>query len=325
MSDIRRSFIFVEEGIRMILTITLNPSVDISYTLDSLAIDTTNRVDEPPKTAGGKGLNVARVLKQLDTEVAASGFLGGSLGQFIRTEIRSLHIQDAFVDIEGDTRNCIAINHEGKQTEILESGPQITEREADVFFEAFKQHIEQATYITISGSLPKGLPNGYYAKLINIASEQDVPVLLDTSGAPMKAVLENKQKPFFMKPNEKEFADIVGKEIKDASDVIEAFPLGVLDGIPWIVVTLGDKGAIVKHNDTIYKAIIPTVDAISPVGSGDSVVAGFAAGFTKNLKDEELIAYGLTMGVLNALEEKTGYIHPEKIKWMMEQIEVVEI
>lgn len=309
----------------MILTITLNPSVDISYKLDKLSINTINRVDDPPKTAGGKGLNVARVLHQLDVDVAAAGFLGGSLGQFIRSEVSTLGIQDFFVDITGSTRNCIAVIHEGKQTEILESGPRITEKEAVIFVDAFTKQIEEVDIITISGSLPKGLPNDYYAKLISIAAQQDVPVLLDTGGSLMVTTLANGPKPFLIKPNEEELADVIGKEIKQESEIKEALSLQMLENIPWIVVTLGNKGAIVKHNGTIYKANIPTINAVNPVGSGDSVVAGFAAGFSKELDDESIIKYGLTMGILNALEEKTGYINSNNINSIMSQIEVQEI
>ena len=106
----------------MILTITLNPSVDISYKLDCFSLDTVNRVDDVSKTAGGKGLNVARVLGQLGEKVAASGFLGGSLGGFISSQIAALDIDNFFVEIAGETRNCIAVIHGRKQREILESG-----------------------------------------------------------------------------------------------------------------------------------------------------------------------------------------------------------
>src|SRR5699024_575987 len=124
----------------MILTITLNPAVDMSYRLDRFSVDTVNRVEDVLKTAGGKGINVAKVLAQLDEEVAASGFLGGSLGEFIRSEIGSLEINDFFVEIAGETRNCIAVIHEGQQTEILESGPTITESEVDEFLQKFSEY-----------------------------------------------------------------------------------------------------------------------------------------------------------------------------------------
>src|SRR5699024_10125818 len=102
----------LEVFIYMILTITLNPSVDVNYKLDTFAIDASNRVEDVSKTAGGKGLNVAKVARQLDADVAASGFLGGSLGDFIRKDINEKGIHDDFVPIQGATRNCIAVIHD---------------------------------------------------------------------------------------------------------------------------------------------------------------------------------------------------------------------
>ncbi|MDN5810610.1 MAG: PfkB family carbohydrate kinase, partial [Tetragenococcus koreensis] len=103
----------------MIISVTMNPSVDISYPLENFKLDTVNRVTNTTKTAGGKGLNVARVLQQTGANVLASGMIGGHLGEFIQTELENKKIQHDFFTINGQTRNCIAILHEGKQTEIL--------------------------------------------------------------------------------------------------------------------------------------------------------------------------------------------------------------
>ena len=106
----------------MILTITMNPSIDISYPLDDFKLDTVNRVKNVRKTAGGKGLNVTRILKQLDAKVVASGLIGGFLGEEIKKDLTSNYIAHDFLPISGETRNCIAVLHKGQQTEILESG-----------------------------------------------------------------------------------------------------------------------------------------------------------------------------------------------------------
>jgi len=308
----------------LILTITLNPAVDVNYKMNSFSLDTVNRVDEVSKTAGGKGLNVARVLHQLNEEVATTGFLGGSLGDFIRREITTLGLQDYFIEISEDTRNCIAVIHNGKQTEILEAGPKIKEDEANIFLEKFADFIQKVTMITISGSLPKGLPSNFYVKLLEIAEQYETPVLLDTNGTLLAKTL-SEHKPLLIKPNEQELGDFLQKKLEREEDIIASLYSEQLVDIPWVVVTLGESGAIVKHRNNIYKAIIPKVDAINPVGSGDSVIAGFAAGFSRNLLDDQLIKFALTMGVLNALEDKTGHINPKKIESIMGQIEVEKI
>ncbi|MEK4485990.1 hexose kinase [Psychrobacillus sp. FSL H8-0484] len=309
----------------MILTITLNPAVDISYKLEHFFLDTVNRVDHVSKTAGGKGLNVARVLQLLDEDVAASGFLGGSLGGFIRTQIESLGIQDFFVQIADETRNCIAVIHEGKQTEILESGPVIVDKEAMLFLEKFTDYVQLADIVTLSGSLPKGLTADFYVEMVKISTQNGARVLLDSNGALLDAILTSSYKPYFIKPNEQELADLVGEQALDETQIMATLASSLFADIYWIVVTLGADGAIVKHGDTFYRARAPKIEAINPVGSGDSVVAGFAAGLARGLMDEDLIKFGLSMGVLNAMEEKTGHINVEKVEWAVEQMQVEKI
>lgn len=306
----------------MILTITLNPAVDISYKLEQFSLDTVNRVSDVSKTAGGKGLNVTRVLHQLGEEVAASGFLGGSLGGFIRSQIRQLAIQDFFVEIAGETRNCIAVIHEGQQTEILETGPVISGKEAAIFLEKFTETVQQVDIVTISGSLPKGLPTDFYTEMVKIANQHDTRVLLDSNGALLTSIVKSEYKPYLIKPNAEELADLLGEKSLDEVQIRQALTSSLFADIPWVVVTLGSDGAIIKYGDHLYRVTAPKVEAINPVGSGDSVVAGFAAGFSRGLIGEELMKFGLSMGVLNAMEEKTGYIDVEKMAWVVEQMHV---
>lgn len=309
----------------MILTITLNPAMDISYKLDCFSIDTVNRVENVVKTAGGKGINVAKILAQLDEEVAVSGFLGGNLGEFIRSEIGSLGINDFFVDIAGETRNCIAVIHEGQQTEMLESGPTISESEVDEFLKKFSEYVQKVEFITVSGSLPKGLPTDFYVTLLEVAHTYNKPVLLDANGTLLKETLASGHKPYLIKPNGEEVADLLSKKSVNETQIAEALGSQVFANIPWVVVTLGADGAIVKHDQTLYRATSPKITAVNPVGSGDSVVAGFAAGMRQGLADESLIKFGLAMGVLNAMEEKTGHVDVEKVDWAVKQIIVERI
>lgn len=309
----------------MILTVTLNPSVDISYKLEQFKLDAVNRVADVSKTAGGKGLNVTRVLHQLGEEVAATGFLGGNLGDFIRKEISNIGVQDHFVKSAGDTRNCIAVIHEGQQTELLEGGPEITTNEATAFLENFRLSVEEADVVTISGSLPKGIGPDFYSKLLEITEAGDKPVLLDTSGESLRLSVLAEHKPYMIKPNLEELAGLFDMEINTEDEIIKALHDPLFKGIAWVVVTLGAEGALIKHGNQIYRANIPSVKAVNPVGSGDSVVAGFAAGLSRELDKEDLMKFGLGMGVLNAMEERTGSINPENIDWCIEKISVKKI
>src|SRR5699024_2169695 len=310
----------------LILTITLNPSVDIGYALDTFQIDQVNRVEDISKTAGGKGLNVARVLRQLEEEVGAAGFLGGHLGDFIRGAVKNLGIHDYSTPITGNTRNCIAVIHEGKQTEILESGPVITEEEAKRFLDQLRDVAAELEVITISGSLPKGLSQDFYQQTLRVLVQPQAPaVFLDTKGELLKETLAGEIKPFLIKPNEEELADLIGIPLKKEQEMVDVLTSSLFANVPHVIVTLSAEGALVKQNDCIYRAEIPEIEAVNPVGSGDAVLAGFAAGYARGLQGAEWIQYGLAMGVLNAMEEKTGQVNPEKVDWCMQQIKVTSI
>lgn len=309
----------------MILTITLNPSVDISYPLAELHLDTVNRVEQVAKTAGGKGLNVSRVLRQLDEQVMATGFLGGALGDFISKEITNIGIHDKFIKIDEETRNCIAVLHDGKQTEILEKGPTIQKDEANKFLSVFDEYVQQADVVTISGSLPKGLSYEFYLELLKKAEKYDTPVILDTNGKLLQQLLADGAKPYLIKPNQEELAEIANEEVVNRQQIIDLLRSDLFKAIPWVVTTLGAEGAVIKKDEDLYSATIPTIDAVNPVGSGDSVVAGFAAGTRRNLTTEERMQFGLTMGVLNAMEEQTGSINPDNIETIMNQIVIKSI
>lgn len=307
----------------MILTVTLNPSVDIGYQVPGFSFDQVHRTSNVSKTAGGKGLNVARVANLLGNNVGATGFLGGPLGSFIRNEVQEAGIEDYFVEIDGKTRNCIAILHDQQQTEILEPGPQIAEKEANKFLSAFKEQVEQATVVTVSGSLPKGLSGSFYKQLITICHEENVPILLDTNGKTLADVLNEEAKPYLIKPNEEELNDL----LPDAYDTIpQALEDPLFANIPWVVVTLGKNGAIIKHEDKITELTLPNGLAIrNPVGSGDSVIAGFASAIENKMDRQEWGKYAMAMGVLNAMEEKTGHINVKQIDWCMKHITKTEL
>ncbi|QKG77696.1 tagatose-6-phosphate kinase [Streptococcus canis] len=310
----------------MILTITLNPSVDIAYQLDTFHLDTVNRVEKVQKTAGGKGLNVTRVLKQIGEDVVATGFIGGEIGSYVKKQLTRNDIKNSFVEIGNETRNCIAILHDGQQTEILEQGPTIQEHEALNFIEHLEIILNNVDVVAISGSLPKGLASNYYVKVIELCKKCGVAVVLDCSGEALKNVLESQQKPTVIKPNTEELSQLIGKNVTDDIQELKAVLSGQLfQGIEWIVVSLGAKGAFAKHNDKFYRVTIPKINVVNPVGSGDSTVAGIAASLAHALPDVELLKNANVLGMLNAQEEQTGYVNLEHSEVLYSQIEVKEV
>ncbi|HEV9692931.1 TPA: bifunctional hydroxymethylpyrimidine kinase/phosphomethylpyrimidine kinase [Streptococcus pneumoniae] len=288
----------------MILTVTMNPSIDISYPLDELKIDTVNRVVDVTKTAGGKGLNVTRVLSEFGDSVLATGLVGGKLGEFLVEHIDN-QVKKDFFSIKGETRNCIAILHGDNQTEVLEKGPEV---------------------VAISGSLPAGLPVDYYASLVELANQAGKPVVLDCSGAALQAVLESPHKPTVIKPNNEELSQLLGREVsEDLDELKEVLQEPLFAGIEWIIVSLGANGTFAKHGDTFYKVDIPRIQVVNPVGSGDSTVAGISSGLLHKESDAELLIKANVLGMLNAQEKMTGHVNMANYQALYDQLIVKEV
>ena len=309
----------------MILTVTMNPSIDISYPLETLHLDTVNRVDKVSKTAGGKGLNVTRVLAEIGDPVSATGLIGGSTGQFILDHLDQ-EIGKEFFEIQGETRNCIAILHEGQQTEILEKGPSVSEEEGQAFLDHYEALLPDVAVVAISGSLPAGLPLDYYSQLVERAKKAGKPVVLDCSGVSLEKALAAPIKPTIIKPNNEELSQLLGYEVtKDLDQLKEVLQSNLFKGIDWVIVSLGADGAFAKHGDVFYKVDIPKIEVVNPVGSGDSTVAGIASALYHQEGDQALLTKANVLGMLNAQEATTGHINIHRYDDLYQQINVKEV
>ena len=288
----------------MILTVTMNPSIDTAYPLAGpLKVDDVNRV-EPIKTAGGKGLNVSRVLGQLGDDVLTTGLLGGRMGDFIADRLDECGVAHDFARIAGESRVCIAVLHEGNQTEFLEAGPEVSGDELAGFGEKFRGLAGRADVVTMSGSLPRGVDAGYYAELAGVAAGAGAKVLLDTSGASLDAALAAKAKPYLVKPNLTELGGLLGREfsperldeVRDAVASDERFA-----GVEW------------------------RIECVNATGSGDSTIAGFAHGIAAGADPAEVLRLGNTCGALNAMDPATGHLPMDRWDDVYSAVEVSEL
>lgn len=311
----------------MIVTVTMNPSIDISYPLETLKINTVNRTNQVTKTAGGKGLNVTRVVHDLDGDVLATGILGGFHGAHISEELKKVGIKQDFTSIKEESRDSIAILHEGNQTEILESGPTVTKEEQNTFVEKFKELIKKANIVTISGSLANGLPQDFYSTLVRVAQNEGVKVLVDTSGENLRQVITGQEKPYLIKPNLEELEALLEKNfsLNRSEEIQKALSQPLFDGIEWLLISLGKAGAIAKHKDIFYHVTIPSINVVNPVGSGDATIAGFAYGLSRGMKTVDLLKLCMATGMANAQEKMTGHVNPENVKKHFKEINVKKI
>jgi tagatose-6-phosphate kinase len=308
----------------MILTITANPSVDISYELEEFKIDDVNRTNEVLKDAGGKGIHVGYVLNELGANIVHSGFVGGALGEYIKKTLEDKGQESRFIEIEEDTRNCIAILHEGKQTEILEKGPTISSKEEEEFLERLDEISAGCDYINISGSLPSGLDVSFYKKIIDYAKENNKFISVDTSGKTLEEIINSDIKPDLIKPNETEIADVLHARV-NKNNLPGVLLKSPFKDIKYIIVSMGKDGAIIKANDKIYEANVPLVEAINPVGSGDSSLAGALYAIDNGKDDVDIIKTSMTCGLLNVLNKEIAHINMDDFDKYYNQIKVEEI
>jgi tagatose 6-phosphate kinase len=308
----------------MILSVTMNPSQDKVYIVNDFSIQNVHRTNEYTATAGGKGLNVARVVKSLDKDIVATGLLGGLSGTFIDNSLKEYQIKNEFVKISGETRTCInIIDHKNTTTtEILEAGPEIKKSEIKRFINRYKKLVKKADIITLSGSLPRGLNNNFYFELIDHAKKLDKKVILDTSGQYLKEGI--KGKPFMVKPNEDEIKELFGEKYKKPSDYTSALEKLKELGIKLPIITLGKNGAVGMIRDKYYHFKLPEIEVVNTVGSGDAFVAGCAVGLQKN-NIFDTIKLGMACGTANTLFIKTGKVTKQKVNQFRDKIEVVQI
>jgi tagatose 6-phosphate kinase len=307
-----------------ILTITLNPAVDTRYEIDNVMVGEVNRVINKVESPGGKGLNVSNVLNKLGANVIATGFLGGTKGEFIKKKLEEKEIYQDFQCVLGETRTCMAIiDNDKKITEILESGNPVSSNEKEEFLEKYSKLLEKVEIVDMSGSLPKGVPSTFYKELIEIANKMNKKVILDTSGEALKEGI--KANPYLIKPNVDEMEFLLGKKIENIDEVIKNAKEIQKNGVSNVMVTLGGDGGLLITKDSVYQGTFPKVNIENTVGSGDSSVAGFIYGLSKNMSLEESFKYALACGTSNAMLKNTGDIDLDTVSRLLTQIEVQKI
>ena len=280
----------------MIYTVTFNPSVDYVVRLSKVNVGGLNRTDDTEKYAGGKGINVSRVLKQLDTETTALGFCGGFTGQFIKDALESDGINQNFIEVEGDTRINIKLKT-GAETEINAAGPSIRDHHISQL-EAQLKTMTKDDHVVFAGSVPNGF-DYLYQELADILSARSIPFTIDAEDSKLTSTLQ--YMPYLIKPNRVELAGAVRRELTSETDITAAAMELVEKGAQNVLVTLGRDGAIFVNKDYQYRIPSPKGILRNSVGAGDSTVAGFIS--RKDYSIEERIKYAIACGSATAFSD----------------------
>ena len=305
----------------MIISLTLNPSVDYLYEIDSFQLGKLNRFKNPVRMVGGKGINAGRTASILGSKVWATGVLAGKNGELVRSILEKEKFSKDFLDIDGETRNAITIMHNnGLQTEMIEVGPYVNETTEEEILKKIIQQNNISTNIEViclCGSVNSKNENLYqnFIKIIKKKLGNDIKILADISRTQLKNVLESDYKPYFIKPNIHEFSEIIDTVVNTKDEIVYHLKnSNLFDGVPLIIVSCGEDGAIAKFNKEIYDLKIPTIDLVNPTGSGDATVGGVAYALDNKLTTEEILRYAMASGVANAMEEAVGFVDKKNVE-----------
>ncbi|WP_329012180.1 1-phosphofructokinase family hexose kinase [Streptomyces sp. NBC_01601] len=304
----------------MILTVTLNTALDITYRVTSLRPHAEHRVSEVVERPGGKGVNVARVLAALGYEVTATGFAGGPTGQVLRERLAAgAGVTDALVPVAGATRRTIAVVDEltGDTTQLNEPGPHVTPAEWAAFLRAYDALLADASAVALCGSLPPGVPVGAYAGLIRVARSAGVPVLLDTGGEPLRRGIA--ARPDIVKPNASELAELTGSH-----DPARATRDARRRGAQAVVASLGPDGLLAATPEGHWRAATPARLRGNPTGAGDAAVAGILSALVDGHPWPARLTRATALSAAAVLAPTAGEFDPAAYERLLSQTTVTD-
>ena len=297
----------------MIVTVTLNPSVDKVYWVDSLKIcqitqeEFLTRATRSSTSAGGKGVNISRFLSAFGMDNVAMGFVGGNTGHVVVRYLQGKGVTTNFVWTLAETRINVVILEEGRDHSpnlINERGPQITEPELDRFMRRYHRMVKRASWVVLAGSLPPGIDSGIYAELATIARDSGAKVVVSAGGEALTRALV--ACPTIVKPDTREHMLLEGKQLTSVAAIIEAGKNVVTCGAEMVIISHQVTGDIAITRDAVWeiKTTVPTSLFKNLVGADDAFLGGILYKLAQEAPVEEALRFGLAAGIASAESEK---------------------
>ncbi|MCP3698192.1 MAG: 1-phosphofructokinase [Aliivibrio sp.] len=308
-----------------VVTITLNPALDLTGSLDALSVGSVSLVSKGSLHAAGKGVNVAKVLSDLGAEVTVTGFLGRDNEELFCQLFEEMNANDEFIRVDGATRiNVKLVESDGRVSDINFPGVEVSQQAIAEFevclFELAKTH----EFFVLAGSLPKGISPELCAEWIEKLHQMGKKVLFDSSRAALAAGLE--AQPWLIKPNDEELSEFVGRELDTAEACQQAAQDLAQKGIENIVVSLGSKGVMwLGKNDEAQSEWIysqpPKMNVVSTVGAGDTLVAGLCWGHMQQDWDRsDILSFATALSALAVSQVGVGVPNIEDVKELQQQV-----
>jgi 1-phosphofructokinase family hexose kinase len=301
----------------LILTLTVNPAIDQNVAVDRLVFEDRAYILSTSDSPGGRGINASCVVHSFGGETAAIVPLGGAGGARFEQLLSCCGYPIQIVRIEKEIRNNLTITDKtGLSVKLNELGPHLAKDELDRLEVTVREHLDQAAWLLLCGSLPPGAPSDFYARLIALAREHNVKTLLDTDGDPLRDGVE--AGPTVVAPNHQEAERLLNRALITKTQFIEAADRIRHMGAEIVLLSLGSRGAIGAREGEMLEAIPPRVEAVCPIGSGDALVAAFTWSMNKDDDFAQALRWGVAAGTASALLPgvtfaslvQTAAIHP---------------
>jgi len=309
----------------MIVTITLNPSLDRTVIVDGLKVNESNRWTSVHHYAGGKGIDVSRAIHEMGGQTIAYGFIGGDEGRTLEVKLDEEGVPFSFTPIEQETRVnfIIADTRASQQTIINAPGPHISKRELARFLKKLRGIYPSPELMVASGSVPPGVPIDIYYTIVQEAKSHRVRTILDSAGQWLEEGI--KAKPYLIKPNVHEAEELLKTELPTEEAITKAVLNLIEMGVEIAVISRGKDGVIAATKDGIFKAVPPPVKVRSAVGAGDCTIAGLALKLAWGEPLIEACRLAVAMGTAAVLTPGTELAHRADVEKLLPQIKVSRV
>lgn len=309
----------------MIYTVTLNPALDKTATVENLRLDSVNRISELRVDPGGKGINVSKVVRELGAKTVAIALLGGHTGTMLRNMLAELGIECKVLEVEGETRTNLKIKDPALKTntDINEPGPEVTDEQLRGMLDGLVGEVSSGDIVVLSGSLPRGAAADTYKVWVAALKKTGAKVYLDADGDKLVRGIE--AKPDLIKPNEIELGAMMGRTLDADEKIVEAARELIDGGLDRVMVSMGGAGALYVARDVTIKANPVKVPVGSTVGAGDSVVAALAYAQDKGLSLEDTMRLAMATGAANVMQSGTQAAPRELVDSLIDKVVVTRL
>ena len=306
----------------MIVTLTINPAIDRTISVDRLAFEDRAYVNSSRESGGGRGINASCVIHSFGGESTAVFPSGGHSGKRLEAYLNGCGLRIAVVPIRNPIRtNLTVTDKHGLTVNLNETGPTLSKAEVARVEQTVLGALDHASWLMVCGSIPPGVPSSFYAKLISTARRKGVKTLLDADGAALREGIE--AGPTVVTPNQQEAERLLGVTLLTRKTYVEAAEKIRAMGPESVVLSVGSRGAIGAFQKGLFEAVPPRVDAVCPIGSGDALAAAYAWSMERNPdRPAEALRWGVAAGTASAQMPGMAFASLRQTEEVYRQVEV---